>query len=33
MDVGMVKGAIPVNLTGPVGIAQMTGEIVKDRDC
>ena len=27
--VGMVKGAIPVNLTGPVGIAQMTGEIVK----
>ena len=27
--VGMIKGAIPVNLTGPVGIAQMTGEIVK----
>jgi len=25
----MIKGAIPVNLTGPVGIAQMTGEIVK----
>jgi regulator of sigma E protease len=27
--VGMIEGAIPVNLTGPVGIAQMTGEIVK----
>ena len=27
--VGMIKGAVPVNLTGPVGIAQMTGEIIK----
>lgn len=26
---GLIKGAVPVELTGPVGIAQMTGEIVK----
>jgi regulator of sigma E protease len=27
--VGMIKGTVPVNVTGPVGLAQMTGEIVK----
>ena len=27
--VGMIRGTVPVNLTGPVGIAQLTGEIVK----
>ena len=27
--VGMIRGSIPVSLTGPVGIAQLTGEIVK----
>jgi regulator of sigma E protease len=27
--VGMIKGSVPVNLTGPVGLAQLTGEIVK----
>ena len=27
--VGMIKGTVPVNVTGPVGIAQLTGEIVK----
>jgi regulator of sigma E protease len=27
--VGMIKGAVPVDVTGPVGLAQMTGEIVK----
>ena len=26
---GMIRGSIPVSLTGPVGIAQLTGEIVK----
>jgi regulator of sigma E protease len=26
---GMIRGTVPVNLTGPVGIAQLTGEIVK----
>ena len=25
----MIRGSIPVSLTGPVGIAQLTGEIVK----
>jgi regulator of sigma E protease len=27
--VGMIKGTVPVNVTGPVGLAQLTGEIVK----
>ena len=27
--VGMIKGSVPVNLTGLVGLAQLTGEIVK----
>ena len=27
--VGMIKGTVPVNVTGPVGIAQMTGEVVR----
>ncbi|MGP8081232.1 MAG: RIP metalloprotease RseP [Dehalococcoidales bacterium] len=27
--VGMIKGSVPVSLTGPVGLAQLTGEIVK----
>ena len=27
--IGMIRGTVPVNLTGPVGLAQMTGEIVK----
>jgi len=27
--VGMIKGSVPVSFTGPVGLAQMTGEIVK----
>jgi regulator of sigma E protease len=27
--VGMIKGTVPVNVTGPVGLAQMTGEIVR----
>ena len=26
---GMIRGSVPVELTGPVGIAQLTGEIVK----
>ncbi len=27
--VGMIKGTVPFEVTGPVGLAQMTGEIVK----
>jgi len=27
--VGMIRGSVPVNVTGPVGLAQLTGEIVK----
>ena len=27
--VGMIKGSVPVNLTGPIGLAQLTGEVVK----
>ena len=27
--VGMIKGTVPVNVTGPVGLAQLTGQIVK----
>jgi regulator of sigma E protease len=27
--VGMIKGTVPVSVTGPVGLAQITGEIVK----
>jgi regulator of sigma E protease len=27
--VGMVKGSVPVSVTGPVGLAQLTGEVVK----
>jgi regulator of sigma E protease len=27
--IGMIRGTVPVNLTGPVGLAQLTGEIVK----
>ncbi len=27
--VGMIKGTVPVSLTGPVGLAQITGEVVK----
>jgi regulator of sigma E protease len=26
---GMIKGTVPVNVTGPVGLAQLTGQIVK----
>jgi regulator of sigma E protease len=26
---GMIRGTVPVNLTGPVGIAQLTGEIAR----
>jgi regulator of sigma E protease len=26
---GMIRGTVPVSVTGPVGIAQLTGEIVK----
>ena len=26
---GMIRGTVPVNVTGPVGLAQLTGEIVK----
>lgn len=26
---GMIKGTVPVSVTGPVGLAQLTGEIVK----
>ncbi|MDD5287955.1 MAG: RIP metalloprotease RseP [Dehalococcoidales bacterium] len=26
---GMISGAVPVEVTGPVGLAQMTGEVVK----
>jgi regulator of sigma E protease len=27
--VGMIKGTVPIEVTGPVGMAQMTGEIIK----
>ncbi len=27
--IGMIRGSVPVSFTGPVGIAQLTGEIVK----
>jgi regulator of sigma E protease len=27
--VGMIRGTVPINVTGPVGLAQMTGEVVK----
>ena len=27
--VGMIKGSVPVSLTGPIGIAQLTGQIVR----
>jgi regulator of sigma E protease len=27
--IGMIKGTVPVSVTGPVGLAQLTGEIVK----